>query len=53
MEQWLSQFAFRVDLQWWMFVLPGILAGTIGMLSVGAHSLKASLANPVDSLRSE
>lgn len=53
MEQWLSQFAFRVDLQWWMFVLPGVLVATIAILSVSSHSLKASLANPVDSLRNE
>ncbi len=53
MRQWLADFAYRVDLQWWMFALAGAAAVGISLLTVGVQSVKAALANPVQSLRSE
>ncbi|MEO1261345.1 MAG: ABC transporter permease [Bacteroidota bacterium] len=53
MNGWLQDFEFRVDLQWWMFALSGILALLIAFLTVSFQSIKAALANPVDSLRSD
>ncbi len=53
MEGWLSDFAYRIRLRWWMFALAGGLAGLIALLTVSFQSIKAALANPVKSLRSE
>ncbi|MBN8677624.1 MAG: ABC transporter permease [Chitinophagales bacterium] len=53
MQQWLTDFAYRIDLQWWMFVGSGLVALLIALLTVGGQSVKAALANPVKSLRSE
>jgi len=53
MNQWLADFAYRIELQWWMFALSGAAAVVVAFLTVGFQSLKAALANPVESLRSE
>ncbi len=53
MNKWLADFAYRIDIQCWMFALAGLLAVGIAFLTVGAQSVKAALANPVKSLRSE
>ncbi len=53
MRQWLEDFAYRVEVQWWMFALAGVLAIGIAFLTIGVQSVKAALANPVKSLRSE
>lgn len=53
MSKWLADFAYRVDMQWWMFVVAGVLAILIAFLTIGFQSVKAALANPVKSLRSE
>ena len=53
MQKWLSNFAYRIDIQWWMFAAAGLAAVTIAFLTVGFQSVKAALANPVKSLRSE
>ncbi len=53
MNSWLENFAYRIDMQWWMFVLAGVGAIGIAFLTVGFQSLKAALVNPVESLRSE
>jgi len=53
MEKWLSDFAYRVDIQWWMFAAAGAAALGIAFLTVSFQSVKAALANPVKSLRSE
>jgi len=53
MQRWLADFAYRIDLQWWMFALAGVSAVTIAFLTVGAQAVRAALANPVNSLRSE
>jgi putative ABC transport system permease protein len=53
MDQWLADFAYRIELQWWMFAVAGVLAVVIAFLTVGAQSVRAALANPVKSLRNE
>lgn len=53
MKQWLQDFAYRIEMQWWMFVLAGVLAVAIAFLTISFQSIKAALANPVKSLRSE
>nr|WP_290938333.1 hypothetical protein [Haliscomenobacter sp.] len=53
MQQWLADFAYRIDIKWWMFALAGAAAVVIAFLTVGFQSVKAALANPVESLRSE
>jgi putative ABC transport system permease protein len=53
MQKWLSDFAYRIDIQWWMFAGAGVAAVLIAFLTVGFQSVRAALANPVKSLRSE
>lgn len=53
MNLWLSDFAYRIDIQWWMFAAAGVTAVVIAFLTVGLQSVKAALVNPVKSLRSE
>lgn len=53
MNQWLADFAYRVDIQWWVFAVAGLAAGLVAFLTVGFQSVRAALVNPVKSLRSE
>ena len=53
MQRWLADFAYRIDLEWWMFAGAGLLAVSIALLTVSFQSIKAALMNPVKSLRSE
>lgn len=53
MNSWLREFAYRIDIGWWTFAVAGALAFSIAVLTVGLQALKATLANPVKSLRTE
>ncbi len=53
MDRWLADFAYRIEIQWWMFALAGLAAVVIAFLTVSFQSVRAALANPVKSLRSE
>ncbi|MGK9117347.1 ABC transporter permease [Olivibacter jilunii] len=53
MNKWLEDFAYRIDIEWWIFVVAGILAISIAMLTISFRSIKSALANPVKSLRTE
>jgi putative ABC transport system permease protein len=53
MHRWLQDFAFRVDIAWWVFALAGMVALCIAMLTVSFQAVKAALANPIKSLRTE
>ena len=53
MEKWLQAFAYHIDITWWVFGLAGMMAVLVAFLTVGFQSVKAALANPVKSLRSE
>ena len=53
MDQYLQNFSYHIQIKWWMFVLSGFAAVFIAILTISYQSIKAALANPVDSLRSE
>jgi putative ABC transport system permease protein len=53
MNRWLQDFTFRVDIGWWIFVLAGVLALAIALLTVSYQAVKSALTNPVKSLRAE
>jgi putative ABC transport system permease protein len=53
MHRWLQDFAYRVDIHWWLFILAGALAVGIALLTVSFQAIRAALANPVKSLRAE
>src|SRR5688572_8236772 len=53
MNKWLEDFAYRVNISWWIFVAAGALALMIAMLTVSFQAIKAAIANPVKSLRTE
>jgi putative ABC transport system permease protein len=53
MSNWLQGFAFRTDIHWWVFIVAGILAIFIALLTVSTRALKAARANPVKNLRTE
>ena len=53
MNRWLQGFAYRVPLSWWMFVLAGVLAIVIALVTVSFQAIRAAIANPIRALRSE
>ena len=53
MNKWLEGFAYRISFQWWMFAIAILAAFTIALLTVGFQAVKAALANPIKSLRTE
>lgn len=53
LRKWLDNFAYRVQLEWWVFALAGIMAVGIALLTVSFQSLKAAIRNPVESLKGE
>ena len=53
MNRWLQDFAYKIDIEWWVFALAGLLAVGIALLMVSFQSIRAALMNPVKSLRSE
>jgi putative ABC transport system permease protein len=53
MNNWLSDFAYRTKIYWWIFVVAGALALLVALFTVGIKALKAAIANPVKSLRTE
>jgi ABC-type antimicrobial peptide transport system permease subunit len=53
MQKWLQDFAYRVDLSWWVFVLAGIFALFIAVATVSFQAIKAAVQNPVKNLRTE
>ncbi|MBD0288883.1 MAG: FtsX-like permease family protein, partial [Flavisolibacter sp.] len=53
MHRWLQDFAYRIQIQWWIFVVAGIAALTVALLTISIQAIKAALANPVKNLRTE
>jgi len=53
MNNWLDDFAYRIEVEWWVFVLTGLAAVAIALLTVSWQAIRAAMANPVDSLRDE
>jgi putative ABC transport system permease protein len=53
MENWLLNFAYRIELNWWVFMESGAIAIFIALITVSVQSLRAALANPIESLRDD
>src|SRR6266536_2197321 len=53
MNKWLQDFTYRANISWWVFIVAGIVAFLIAILTVSFQAIKAALANPVKSLRTE
>jgi putative ABC transport system permease protein len=53
MNNWLQGFAYRTNVEWWMFLLAGFIAVAIALVTISFQSVKSALANPVKNLRTE
>lgn len=53
MHKWLQNFAYRTDISWWIFVMGAIVMIIIALITLGFQTIKAAIANPVKSLRTE
>jgi len=53
MNKWLNNFAYKTSISWWMFAVTGLLVVVIALATVSYQAIRAALANPVKSLRSE
>jgi len=53
MRQWLQHFAYHINIQWWVFVAVAVLALLIALFTIGFQAVKAAIANPIKSLRTE
>ena len=53
MHQWLQTYDYRISISWWIFLVAGVVAILIALLTVSFQAIKAAVANPVESLRSE
>ena len=53
MHEWLNDFAYHIEIRWWVFLAAGIIAVFIALLTVSVRAIKAAVANPVKSLRTE
>ena len=53
MKEWVGDFAYKTEISWWLFLIAGLVAVLIAFITVAYQSLKAAVANPVDSLRDE
>jgi putative ABC transport system permease protein len=53
MNNWLKNFAFRIDIGWWVFATAAFVAVLIAIVTVSYQAIRAATANPVKSLRAE
>ena len=53
MHRWLQDFAYRINISWWIFIIAGFLALVIALLTISFQAIKAAIANPVKSLKTE
>jgi ABC-type antimicrobial peptide transport system permease subunit len=53
MHDWLQGYQYRIEISWWIFVLAAFIAILIATVTVSFQSIKAAIANPINSLRSE
>jgi putative ABC transport system permease protein len=53
MNSWLNDYAYKISISWWMFVLAGGLAFLIAVCTISLQAIKAALTNPVQSLKNE
>ena len=53
MNRWLLDFAYRIDMPWWVFLIAGCIAALIAFITISFQTVKAAISNPVKSLRME
>lgn len=53
LENWLQDFAYRIDIQWWIFLAAGAIAFFVALLTVSFQGVKAAMTNPIESLKTE
>ncbi|MGZ8518197.1 MAG: ABC transporter permease [Chitinophagaceae bacterium] len=53
MNKWLQDFAYRISIGWWVFIIAGALAVIVAFITIGFQAVRAGIANPVKSLRTE
>ncbi|HYM94569.1 MAG TPA: FtsX-like permease family protein, partial [Chitinophagaceae bacterium] len=53
MHRWLQDFAYRINISWWIFIIAGLLAFLIALMTISFQAIKAAIANPVKSLKTE
>jgi len=53
MNKWLLEFAYHIEIKWWVYLLAGLIAITIALLTVSYQAIKAALMNPIKSLKTE
>jgi putative ABC transport system permease protein len=53
MNSWLEDFAYRITINWWIYLVATVLVLTIALLTVSFQAIKAALSNPVKSLKTE
>jgi putative ABC transport system permease protein len=52
-HEWLQNFAYRVQIGWWVFVIAGLIAMMIALVTVSLQAIKTAVSNPVKSLRTD
>jgi putative ABC transport system permease protein len=53
MNIWLQDFVYRIQIQWWVFIFAALIAIFIAIVTISSQAIRAAIANPVNSLRSE
>jgi putative ABC transport system permease protein len=53
MHSWLQDFAYRINIHWWVFIIAAVIAILIAVFTIGTQAIKAALTNPIKSLRTE
>jgi putative ABC transport system permease protein len=53
MHQWLQDFAYRITINWWDFILSALATTTVAMATICLQVIRAAIANPVESLRTQ
>ena len=53
MDKWLQDYVYRINISWWIFIVGGISAIVIALITVSFQAVKAAIANPVKSLKAE
>jgi putative ABC transport system permease protein len=53
MHKWLQDFAYRINISWWVFIIAGLVAAAIAFITVSFQAVRAAMANPVKNLRTE
>ena len=53
MNKWLEDFVYRINISWWIFIIAGVLAMLVALVTISMQAIRAALANPVKNLRAE